>query len=226
MKQKNEKAINTPNKKIKQIAGKGTNKNLAKRFKKIVDSIYVSKFMFTNIKNIDIDLLKFFEEKIDRQYATKKINLFVSKLYLAKDIEKSISEYALINVMTNSFEYDILESIYYSKLNDICNNLDVKNSKINNQYLLNAVEGNRINCLKIAFLKPYELNPIAWISYINKSNVKLNITKNIKTTDMYDCKKCGSNKFVYIEMQIRGLDEPATKFYECTNCAHTFTTGN
>ncbi len=37
-----------------------------------------------------------------------------------------------------------------------------------------------------------------------------------------DCKKCGNTEAYYWMLQTRAGDEPATKFYRCTKCKHTW----
>ena len=36
------------------------------------------------------------------------------------------------------------------------------------------------------------------------------------------CKKCGNEKSYHWEQQTRAADEPATRFYRCTACKHTW----
>lgn len=37
-----------------------------------------------------------------------------------------------------------------------------------------------------------------------------------------ECKKCGNTEAYYWMLQTRAGDEPATKFYRCTRCKHTW----
>ena len=40
------------------------------------------------------------------------------------------------------------------------------------------------------------------------------------------CKKCGNNKAYFWLVQTRAGDEPETKFFKCTKCAHTWRENN
>lgn len=37
-----------------------------------------------------------------------------------------------------------------------------------------------------------------------------------------ECPKCGNKKAFYWTLQTRSSDEPATKFFKCTECGHTW----
>jgi DNA-directed RNA polymerase subunit M len=37
-----------------------------------------------------------------------------------------------------------------------------------------------------------------------------------------DCRECGNTVAYYWMLQTRGADEPATKFFRCTKCKHTW----
>lgn len=37
-----------------------------------------------------------------------------------------------------------------------------------------------------------------------------------------ECPKCGHNKAFYWEIQTRASDEPATQFFKCEKCKHTW----
>ncbi len=45
--------------------------------------------------------------------------------------------------------------------------------------------------------------------------------ENLPLTDN-DCSKCGHTRAFYWERQMRAGDEPATRFYRCEKCKHTW----
>ncbi len=45
---------------------------------------------------------------------------------------------------------------------------------------------------------------------------------HLMPTVRIDCKKCGNTEAYYWMVQTRAGDEPATKFYRCTKCKHTW----
>ena len=55
-----------------------------------------------------------------------------------------------------------------NKIIFIYNNLNQSSKVVQNNYLLKAVNENKIDLDKIAFLKPEEIFPENWKSYINK----------------------------------------------------------
>jgi len=66
-----------------------------------------------------------------------------------------------------------------------------------------------------------ELDANMWKELIDKKikrdDSKFNV--NIESsTSLFTCKKCGSKKCTYYELQIRSADEPATIFITCLEC--------
>lgn len=44
----------------------------------------------------------------------------------------------------------------------------------------------------------------------------------VNTITDADCNKCANKQAEYWEVQTRAADEPATRFYKCTKCKHTW----
>ena len=73
----------------------------------------------------------------------------------------------------------------------------------------------------MCFLKPEEIYPNKWISYINEITKKeeaVKNNKNISKTDQFKCGKCKGRDCSYYELQIRSADESATLFITCLTC--------
>ena len=74
---------------------------------------------------------------------------------------------------------------------------------------------------ELAFMTHQELDANMWKELIDKKikrdDSKFNV--NIESsTSLFTCKKCGSKKCTYYELQIRSADEPATIFITCLEC--------
>lgn len=115
--------------------------------------------------------------------------------------------------------------LYMNKIIFIYNNLNQSSKVVQNNYLLKAVNENKIDLDKIAFLKPEEIFPENWKSYINKKKAVTNfLYKENKyiVTDEYKCSRCKSKKCTYYTMQTRSCDEPETIIITCLNCHYTW----
>jgi len=47
-------------------------------------------------------------------------------------------------------------------------------------------------------------------------------TQNIDPTTKVPCPKCGHPEATYFQQQTRSADEPATTFYKCLKCSHSW----
>ena len=189
-----------------------------------VDKEYIDSYHFTTTTSNDIPiaLLKLAEKKIDRELGITELQKYVHERYLAEEIEKGIFEFALVHVTIHNLEFNLTENIYRNKLCDICENLDINNEEIGNKTLLSSILKNEIKPNHIAFLAPEQLNPKSWASIIEKHQRIEQITKNVMTTDLYECFKCHNRKCIIRQIQTRSNDEPMTTFVTCLVCNNTF----
>ena len=44
----------------------------------------------------------------------------------------------------------------------------------------------------------------------------------LNETELFQCERCGHRKCTYFEMQVRGADEPTTKYIKCLNCKNAW----
>ncbi|KAH0786295.1 DNA-directed RNA polymerase III RPC11 [Histomonas meleagridis] len=65
-----------------------------------------------------------------------------------------------------------------------------------------------------------ELHPLDTNSFIISDN-----TTAFTNKTTCKCEKCGHNEAYFIEIQIRSADEPATLFFCCCKCKHTWREG-
>lgn len=98
-----------------------------------------------------------------------------------------------------------------------------------NLLLINATaQGTQLKCRSCKFLMDYqgqriqnaEIEPLDVASLTIKED---DFTSTQKTE--VKCEVCGNNEAFFQEIQIRSADEPATIFYCCTNCKHTWREG-
>ena len=185
---------------------------------------YLSRYSFVtkNSADIKVNLLKLAEKEIDRKQATKQLIKFVGSEAIAYDMERGIFEFALVQIIIGKLQESFVTYIYQDKLEDICLNLDITNKHINNQTLMDTVKSGTFRPFFVAFLSPGQMHPKRWDDIIKKQKKTQETLANICTTDRYRCSKCGSRKFTSYELQLRGSDEPTSKFLTCQVCYRTF----
>ena len=130
-------------------------------------------------------------------------------------IEESIYNYCNNYVKNNSVE-EIISEIYINKFDDILSNLD--KTKLDNDYLLDAVISGDIDAKNIADLSPQGLFPNKWKKIIDRKNLIEDKKNNMATTNIFTCRKCNKKKCSVYQMQIRCADEPMTTFVNCLMC--------
>ena len=164
---------------------------------------------------------------INNKYRTKtveKINSYVNNIQKSRNIEKGIYN-ALIedckeNNIPRQWNNSIFINLYFSKIRSICVNLN-KDSYIKNNYLIEQINNNKIDAGNIAKLSVYDVYPDNWRVMIDAKIKRDKIKYELKPeamTDQYKCRRCGSRKCSYYEMQTRSADEPMTQFFTCIDC--------
>jgi DNA-directed RNA polymerase subunit M/transcription elongation factor TFIIS len=158
-----------------------------------------------------------------RNTAMKKVSEFVANKQLIREIELGLcyfsNEYcenSRLNLIDESYSI----TIYLDKLNDIIKNLDY-NSLINNHELVLNIINGTVNAFDVAYLSPQELFPSNWKKLIDKMEFIDYKSKNIATSDRFECKKCKERKVKITQLQTRSSDEPMTTFITCTVCGFT-----
>lgn len=178
-------------------------------------------FTTDNSKDISIKLIRYAQTCINRSETVCTFSPLVGSHKMAIEIEKGIFEFALVHITLNSLDKNNISAIYKDKVHDIYANLDNK-SHIKNKTLLPALLSGVIKPCLIAFLAPHQLHPERWADVINKKKYEEDVESNIATSDLYRCSKCGERKCRITELQMRGLDEPVSRFVTCMVCHNTF----
>lgn len=151
---------------------------------------------------------------MDREENVKKLSELIDKK-IAFKIEESIHLFAIKYTEETGMDF-LLKNIYNDKFTEIYNLLVNKKS----HFLIHALEENKIDPEKIAFMRPDELNPDKYESIIKKKETEENKKKNQATSSSYKCPKCKESKVVVTQKQTRAADEPATIYIECKVCGH------
>jgi DNA-directed RNA polymerase subunit M/transcription elongation factor TFIIS len=141
-------------------------------------------------------------------------------LKLAEQIEKSIYLFSEDYAENNNTPF-LLENIYISKADEIyC----LLNNNLKNA--ITAFKNNKLDPLRIAFLKPSDLSLTLsnslYVDIIKKRELNMMLSEK-KGSIAFECKKCKKRKCSITEKQVRSADEPATQFITCLECGHTFT---
>lgn len=195
---------------------------LVDNIRKIQHDNFVKKYNFftENSRDVSTRLIKIAQKTIKR---TETIIMFSNILFNIKQaikLERGIFEFSLIHVSMNSLEDKFVSSVYYDKVHDIKINID-GNTKINNTTLKPSILNNSIPPEYVAFLSPEQMHPMQWKDLLEKRQIREDREKNIATTDLYRCKKCGERKAKITQMQTRSADEPMTLFICCLVCYNT-----
>jgi len=204
---------------ITHIISAGTNLNI-KTFN--LKYSYLDKYNFITpcSKDIKPDLLVQ-ANLIDRTIGITQLEKYIEWFY-AYEIEKGIFEFSLVKIIIDKLPFDFVKYIYMDKLHDICENINRNNKFIDNQTLVPLIMDKNFKPFYVAFLSPNQLHPKRWQNVVAKLKVKEETIRNVATTDLYTCKKCGEKKFTILEVQMRSADEPSSKICTCTVCNNTF----
>ena len=159
-----------------------------------------------------------------RNKCVHKINEYINNESISRNIEKGIFNYMISyskeNNIIRKWENIIFYNLYFSKIRSICLNVN-KNSFIKNEYLINKINKGEIKGEDIAKLSVYDINPDNWKKILDEKLKRDKIKYELKPeamTDQYKCRRCGSRKCSYYEMQTRSADEPMTQFFTCLDC--------
>jgi transcription elongation factor S-II len=142
----------------------------------------------------------------------------------SRNIEKSIYNYAIETAERNdiscSWDVIIFKQLYISKMRSIYTNLK-KSSYIKNIDFKEKILCGEIEHGNIAKLTAYDIYPENWKLLFDMKAEKDKKKSELKPeamTDSYKCRKCGSRKCSYYELQTRSADEPMTQFINCLEC--------
>jgi len=149
-------------------------------------------------------------DKIKSLETKKKLKDYINAQYIDL-VEKSVSDFSNEYATVNDTPF-LVDSIYDTKLEEIINAL----------CKLPELIKNNEDALKIAFLKPEELNPDNYEKLLKKKEIEEYKKNDIKSSSAFKCSKCKKSKCSVTQKQTRAGDEPATTFVSCLECGHQF----
>ena len=192
--------------------------------KKIIQKEIVNRCRFKTQACNDTNYLTVIEAEktIDRNDAINQLNKYLDDMYLSLQMEKGLFEFSLTHVTSNKLPNHLVTNIYQHQLTTLCRNLDPNDKGVENKSLIIMIKENGMDPFFVPFLKPEQMHPDRWMQIINKKKIEEETENNLQTTDIYTCKRCKEKKFKIMEMQLRSLDEPSSKFCTCMTCGFTF----
>ena len=159
-----------------------------------------------------------------RSLCVNKLNKIIYDVQLSRNIEKSIYNNTINLSKDNNINCrwvnKMFYNLYFSKIRSIYLNLN-KESYIKNNYLYDKIKNNEIKPQDISKLSVYDIFPDNWKKMIDDKTKRDKIKYELKPeamTERYKCRKCGSRKCSYYELQTRSADEPMTQFFTCLDC--------
>ena len=187
------------------------------------DLLEIFSFKTGNKNDFSVNDILYLQNGVDRAKSRDQINSFTKDYYITRQIEYGIFEFVLTRIKHLGVISFILPNMYDKMVNEICENLDIKNSRIKNTTLLPKILNNEINPFIIAFLNPHQIHPDNWKKELDRQIETRKLANDMPTTDLYKCYKCGARKSIVAQVQIRSADEPMTLFITCTECHNTYT---
>jgi DNA-directed RNA polymerase subunit M/transcription elongation factor TFIIS len=133
---------------------------------------------------------------------------------LINSIEKSCYQFSKEDGIFSDKKYDYI-------CFNVISNLD-KNSDVNSSYLLSQIIEEKISPIELAGMNSYQLCPAATENIFNELKKKSGVEVSLKTTDLYQCKNCKSNKCLIKRHQNRSSDEGIGTRILCLVCGKVF----
>ncbi len=123
-------------------------------------------------------------------------------------------------------ESKMFKSMYVSKSRHVVDNLD-PSSYVRNPGLRDRVMTNTVASRDLPNLTPQEMFPETWNQLINdkqsRDEKEFSLTASAMT-DKYKCRRCGSRKITFYELQTRSADEGTSSFFTCLSCGNQWKT--
>ena len=105
-------------------------------------------------------VVEFYIDKSLRKNATQKLSSLTLDETKSKNIERGIYDFSSKYCVRNGIIHTHYELIYTDKLNSVI--YDIGSHTIPENDLLEKIINDKIDCYRIAFMKPHELQPKCW----------------------------------------------------------------
>ncbi len=136
-------------------------------------------------------------------------------------IEKSCYDDALDiadqELLSKDFNHPQFEHLYRTRIMRITKNLDFE-SEVGDEHLATSLLDGSIEPSTISKLENIDLCPAKNSKLLERLSTRLNQHVTIKTSSLYQCKKCGHREATVQSKQMRSLDEPSTLIIQCMFC--------
>jgi DNA-directed RNA polymerase subunit M/transcription elongation factor TFIIS len=191
--------------------------------KKSLEKEHIARYKFKTMGSTDIkiSLITEAESFLNRKKARDELSKYII-FPIANEIEKGLFERSLTHITENKLPDHFVGPVYEDRLFDICSNLDLNNTKINNTTLILMVYDKSFSPYFTAMLPPDQIHPKRWLDVIKKKQIRDEAINSQPYTDIYTCSKCHESKFKITEIQLRCADEPTNRICQCMVCFHTF----
>lgn len=162
-----------------------------------------------------------------RNYVLKTIETKFENDYegadeIAKSLEMSIYNNAIKNVVQPSWENEQFVVCYKNNAFRVISNLT---DNPNTSLIWDMIDNGEIDPDDIVTLNPEVLDPERWEkarrTVIDKVMFEKPDPEKIPDGE-FKCRKCGSMKTTYYQLQTRGGDESFTTFVQCWKCSYRF----
>jgi DNA-directed RNA polymerase subunit M/transcription elongation factor TFIIS len=139
------------------------------------------------------------------------------------DIENACFNYTINKAneenIPSDWSNDLFTEIYHAICAKIYSNIS-KNAGVYNNYLVNNILNNMIDITKLPYMSSQELFPEKYKDLISKLEASKNVTRTIKTTSMYKCRRCHKNECTEENRYNRSLDEGVNLTITCMSCGY------
>ena len=172
--------------------------------------------------------MKIIDEKAFRNHIRLQFSSFITQQKKIINLEKGIYNRAIQDAKKQKIvrKWDNVNfvQIYLNIYRTLLANLDPK-SHVNNNYLLNKLENDKLSAYHLVFMNEREMYPEKWKELIDKKIKRDNnmYEENLAAaTDEFKCYKCSKRQCTYYQLQTRSADEPMTTFVTCLNCGNNW----
>jgi DNA-directed RNA polymerase subunit M/transcription elongation factor TFIIS len=181
-------------------------------------------FKTMGANSIRLDVMYYVLENMNRKEGIFMLEKYVP-INIADEIEKGILEDVMIKISNEKADaINFINNMYITKVKDICANLNVSDTRVNNKTLRPALLDGSIKPHCVTFMTPQQIHPARWATELEKISVIETANNYKKVTSIYKCRKCGDRNCTTIQKQTRASDEPMTIFVTCETCFITWTT--
>jgi DNA-directed RNA polymerase subunit M/transcription elongation factor TFIIS len=137
------------------------------------------------------------------------------------DIENSCFNYTVGKAneenIPSDWSSELFKEIYHAICAKIYSNIS-KKCGVHNENLLFNIINNIVDVNKIPYMSSQELFPEKYKDLILKLEASKNVTRTIKTTSMYKCRRCHKNECTEENRYNRSLDEGVNLTITCMSC--------